>query len=97
MTTTVLLDLKFKPEALSEAQTVFRRILIDTRAFDGNLGIDVLIDADDDTHWVLYQSWATPEQEEAYHHFRQGAGQVPEMPDLIAAPPVKTIYSTSDI
>ena len=43
MPVTVLLELKFKPEAVSEATEVFRRELVKTRAFDGNLVTDVLV------------------------------------------------------
>ena len=97
MPVTVLFELRIKPEAVNEARDLMHRTLEVTRAFDGNLGIDVLVDTDDEAHWVIYQLWDTAEHDEAYRSFRAGDGQVAELPPLLAAPPVKTRYVTSDI
>ncbi len=40
----VLLELRFKPESATEAAEVFRRELVATRAFDGNITTEVLVD-----------------------------------------------------
>ena len=97
MPVTVLLELKFKAESLAEATEVFRRELVKTRAFDGNLVTDVLVDEDDETHWVIYESWASVAADEAYRSFRAGDGKITDLPPLLAAPPVKTRYVTSDV
>jgi quinol monooxygenase YgiN len=94
---TVLLELKFKPESLSEGTEVFRRELVKTRAFDGNLATDVLVDEADPAHWVIYEIWASVEDDEAYRSFRAGEGKITDLPPLLAAPPVKTRYTTSDV
>ena len=44
---TATLELKHKPESVPAARHVMRRALHDTRAFDANLGTDVLVDQDD--------------------------------------------------
>jgi quinol monooxygenase YgiN len=97
MTVTVLLELKFKSESLTEAKELFRRELVKTRAFKGSLVTDVLVDADDETHWVIYEVWATVEDDDAYRAFRAGEGKITDLPPLLAAPPVKTRYTTSDV
>jgi quinol monooxygenase YgiN len=97
MPVTVLLELRFKPESLGEGTEVFRRELVKTRAFDGNLVTDVLVDEDDEAHWVIYESWASVEADEAYRAFRAGEGKITDLPPLLAAPPVKTRYTTSDV
>ena len=96
MPVTVILELTLKPESVPAARDVMRRALQDTRAFDGNLGTDVLVDEDDDAHWVIYERWDTVEHE-AYRSFRAGEGRLTELPPLLAAPPVKTRYSTTDV
>jgi quinol monooxygenase YgiN len=73
------------------------RALQDTRAFEGNLGTDVLVDEDDEAHWLIYELWDTVEHDEAYRAFRAGEGRLTELPALLAATPVKTRYSTADI
>ena len=97
MPITVLLELRFKPEAVPAARDLMRRTLQVTRAFDGNLRTDVLTDQDDETHWIIYELWETVEHDEAYRRFRAGEGRVTELPPMLASPPVKTRYATSDV
>jgi quinol monooxygenase YgiN len=97
MPVTVILELTLKPESVPAARDVMRRALQDTRAFDGTLGTDVLVDEDDEAHWNIYERWDSVEHDEAYRSFRAGEGRLTELPALLAAPPVKTTYSTSDV
>jgi quinol monooxygenase YgiN len=97
MPVTVLLELRVKPEAVSAARDVMGRALRDTRAFAGNLRTDVLVDSDDEAHWVIYELWETVEHDKAYRRFRAGEGKIAELPPLLAAPPVKTRYVTTDV
>jgi len=97
MPVTVILELRLKPESVPAARDVMRRALQDTRAFDGNLGTDVLVDEDDEAHWLIYERWETVEQDEAYRSFRAGEGRLTELPPLLAVPPVKTRYSTTGV
>lgn len=97
MAVTVLLELKFKAESVTEAREVFRRELVKTRAFAGNLVTDVLVDEDDESHWVVYEVWESVESDEAYRSFRAGEGKIVDLPPLLAAPPVKTRYTTTDV
>jgi len=97
MPVTVILELKFRPDAVGAARDVMGRALQDTRAFAGNLGTDVLVDEDDEAHWLIYEIWATVDDDQAYRAFRAGEGKLTELPPLLAAPPVKTRYLTSDI
>lgn len=97
MPITVLLELKFKAESVAEATELFRRELVKTRAFDGNLVTEVLVDEDDEAHWVIYETWESVAADEAYRSFRAGEGKITDLPPLLAAPPVKTRYTTSDV
>ncbi|OBK47533.1 putative quinol monooxygenase [Mycobacterium sp. 1081908.1] len=97
MPVTVLLELRLRPDAVAAARDLMRRTLQDTRAFDGNLRTDVLVDENDEAHWIIYELWDTVEHDEAYRAFRAGPGKVTELPPLLAAPPVKTRYATTDV
>jgi quinol monooxygenase YgiN len=97
MPVTVILELKLKPDAVPAAREVMGKALRDTRAFAGNLRTDVLVDSDDEAHWVIYELWDTVEHDEAYRRFRAGEGKITELPPLLAAPPVKTRYETTDV
>ena len=97
MTVTVTLELRFSPDAVAAGRELMGRALQDTRAFDGNVRTDVLIDEDDETHWLIYELWDTVEHDEAYRRFRAGEGKLTQLPPLLAAPGVKTRYTTTDI
>lgn len=97
MPVTVTLELRLKPDAVQAAREVMGRALKDTRAFAGNLQTDVLVDEDDEAHWLIYELWQTVEHDQAYRAFRAGEGKLTELPPLLAAPPVKTRYVTTDI
>ena len=97
MTVTVTLELRFKPDEAAAGRELMGRVLEVTRAFDGNVRTDVLIDEDDEAHWLIYELWETVEADEAYRAFRAGEGKVTQLPPLLAAPPVKIRYLTSDV
>ncbi|MGU3503032.1 putative quinol monooxygenase [Mycobacterium sp. C31M] len=97
MPVTVLLELRFRPDSVAQAREVMGRALVDTRAFAGNLATDVLVDDTDETHWVIYEVWESVDHDEAYRAFRAGDGKLTDLPPLLAAPPVKTRYTTSEV
>ncbi len=60
MAITAFLELRVKPEALDQGlHAELHAILTDTRAFEGCLGVDVLIDTADPTHIVAVERWAS--------------------------------------
>jgi len=69
MTVTVTLELRFSPDAVTAGRELMGRALHDTRAFDGNVRTDVLMDEDDEAHWLIYELWETVEHDEAYRNF----------------------------
>jgi len=97
MAVTVTLELRIKPDEVPAARELMGRALQDTRAFDGNLRTDVLVDDDDEAHWIIYEIWESVEHDEAYRRFRAGEGKLTQLPPLLAAPSVKTRYTTTDI
>ena len=97
MPITVILELKVKPEAVSEARDVMRRALQDTRAFDGTSAPTCSSTRTTKHTGFIYELWESVEHDEAYRKFRAGEGRITELPPLLAAPPVKTRYVSTDI
>lgn len=97
MAITVLLEFHLKPESVAEARELMGRELQATRAFDGNLTTDVIVDEDDPGHWIIYERWESVEHDEAYRRFRAGDGKIAALPAMLAAPPVKIRYLDTDI
>jgi heme oxygenase (mycobilin-producing) len=90
------LELRIKPGALDQAPDVLHKILTDTRAFDGNLGVEVLIDERDPEHIVVLESWESLAHDDAYRAWRAGDG-ASNLGTILAAPPTLTRFTSSDI
>ncbi|TFD48925.1 hypothetical protein E3T55_12850 [Cryobacterium frigoriphilum] len=97
MALTVLLDLRLKADTLAAAPAMLREILSDTRAFDGCLGVDVLVDADDAAHLILLERWASVEADAVYRAWRAGTGASALGSLLASAPQVSKFETASDI
>ena len=97
MTVIVTLELRFKPDEVAAGRELMGRTLEVARAFDGNVRTDVLVDANDEAHWLIYEVWESVEADDAYRAFRAGEGKVTQLPPLLAAPPVKIRYNNSDV
>ncbi|AXT86672.1 antibiotic biosynthesis monooxygenase [Aeromicrobium sp. A1-2] len=95
MTITATLEMRFKPDLLDEAKAVLVRVLAETRAFEGNLGVDVLVDLEDAGHWVANEIWESVEHDDAYRAFRAGEGRITDLGPLLAAAPVLTRWARS--
>ncbi len=96
MAITAFLELRVKPETLDQGlHAELHAILRDTRAFEGNLGVDVLIDTADPTHIVLVERWASEDRDAAYRAWRAGDGQT-NLASLVTTPPVLTRFTSAD-
>ena len=94
MSITALLDLHFSADALDEARTIMRRVLADTRGFDGCRGLDVLIDVDNKAHWTIVERWESEQHDQRYREYRAGPGKITELAPLLTAPPQLTKFVT---
>jgi quinol monooxygenase YgiN len=74
MTVTSLLDLRFSPEHLTDGPTYLEQVLSDTRAFEGNLGVQVVNDVNDPAHVIAIEHWISIAHDDAYRAWRSGAG-----------------------
>jgi quinol monooxygenase YgiN len=96
MAITAFLDLRVKPEALDQGlHAELHAILTDTRAFEGCLGVDVLIDTEDPTHIVAVEKWASEVHDAAYRAWRAGDGKT-NLGPFLASPPMLTKFSLAD-
>jgi quinol monooxygenase YgiN len=91
MPSTAILEVRLKPDALDEGLAEFHRILGDTRAFDGCLGVTVIQDTTDPTHLVAIEEWESLEKDAAYREWRAGDGGKHNLAALLAGPPGLTV------
>jgi quinol monooxygenase YgiN len=91
LASTAILELRIKPESVDESSEVLHRILAETRAFDGCLGVTVIQDSTDPTHVVAIEEWESLEKDAAYRAWRAGDGAMPDLAALLAGPPSLTV------
>lgn len=97
MPVAALLEFRFKPEAVDQVPDALTRTLAVTRQFDGCHRIDVLVDNEDPTRYLLVEVWESMEHDAAYREFRASPGGASELGPLLAAPPVLLYYVLTSI
>ncbi len=95
MSIVATLELRLRPDQVEAAPAVLDEVLAETRAFAGNLGVEVLTDLEDPTRVTAFERWESLEHDTAYRAWRAGDGNRPALGALLAAPPVLTHWSTS--
>lgn len=93
MPVTSLVTLTFSPEAASTAEPLIQQSLELTRAFAGNLGVDVLCSLDDETVFVLVERWVSEEADAAYRAYRAGLNTPSLLGPLLAEAPSVAKYT----
>ncbi|MCU1477394.1 MAG: hypothetical protein JWQ64_2087 [Subtercola sp.] len=93
MTVTAFLDISIKPESLTGAPTAIHEVLVATRAFPGNLGVEVVIDVADPRHFVLVEHWKSIEDDDAYRAWRATPEGASGLGDLLAGAPTLTKFT----
>jgi quinol monooxygenase YgiN len=94
MAVTALLDLHLRADRVADAPAVLAVILKDTRAFEGSLGLEVLVDVADPAHLTVVEHWASIERDDAYRAWRDTPEGATNLGELLAAPPTLTRYES---
>jgi quinol monooxygenase YgiN len=92
-----LLEFRFKPDVLDQVPDAISRTLAVTRDFAGCQRIDVLVDDEDPSRYLLVEVWESMEHDTAYREFRATPAGASELGPLLAAPPALMYYSVTAI
>lgn len=93
MSITALLELHLEPASLDAGMQVLNDVLVATRAFAGNEGVDVLVDAADPAHVIVHETWASMEADAAYRAWRATPEGASNLGSVLTAAPVLTVLS----
>jgi quinol monooxygenase YgiN len=98
MSITALLEFHVTSDALATAPAVVHDTLAATRAFAGNLGVEVVVDVADPTHYLVIEQWESLEADEAYRAWRSTPEGRSDLGSILAGAPTLTKFSPqSDI
>jgi quinol monooxygenase YgiN len=89
---TSLLELRIDPADVAGGYALLHEILAGTRAFDGNLGVEVLADETDPAHVMVVESWTSIEADDAYRAWRATPDGASDLARILTAPPVLVRY-----
>lgn len=87
MTVLSFLDLRVKADAVDSAVTIIHDTLAATRERPGCLGVDVAVDVDDPTHFVLVEKWESIDADNAYRAWRATPEGASELGGVLAGAP----------
>lgn len=87
MAVVVTLEAKSQPDKAGDLVEFLERILPDTRAYAGCLGLQLVVDQDDPTRMVVLERWETRKHYETYLQWREDSGTLAQVAPLLAAPP----------
>ncbi len=91
MAVTVILDLYVKPEAVDDVIAGLAADLPDTRAFEGNLKVEVCRDQEDPNHITLVERWEQRAHQEKYIAWRGETGNLEKTAAAMSGP-LKVTY-----
>ena len=93
MSITALLELRLKPESVEASNELIRDVLTATRAFAGNEGIEVIIDAKDPAHVLIVEHWESMAADTAYREWRASPEGASALGTILAGRPVLTHWN----
>ena len=96
MAITATLDLRLAADKLDTAFEVIHETLVATRAFPGCLFVSVLVDSADPAHVVLFETWESPEADNAYRQWRATPEGASGLGALLAAAPSLTLFTVAE-
>ena len=92
MAVTSLLDLTIAPASLADAPAIIAQVLTATRAFAGNLGVEVLVDVANPAHFVAVETWESIEHDDAYRAWRATPEGASALGSILAGAPTLTRF-----
>lgn len=94
MTTLVHLELLLDPtKSEAEVAAVVQETLIATRAYPGNLALEVVIDDADPLKVLVIETWATAADHDAYVAWRATPEGTNNLGSVLSAPRVKRTFT----
>jgi heme oxygenase (mycobilin-producing) len=90
MTVISVLEFPVSDDALDRAPALVHEVLTATRARPGCLGVEVAVDVDDPSHYVVVERWESIEADDAYRAWRATPEGASSLGSILAGAPTLT-------
>jgi len=97
MTQTVFFEFQLKSDDLDAARQAVHMTLEQTRAFEGSINVDVLVDDADPTRMIAVELWETAAAHTAYLAWRSTPEGASTLGAVLAGRPVTRTFTTSGL
>ena len=87
MTCQVILEFKVKPDAIEKVCAWMRKILPDTRAYEGFVSLSMVQNQDDPTAFAVVEQWDARKNYEKYIEWRGASGALAELSVMLDGEP----------
>ena len=87
MSIKLILDLQVKPEELEGLIKTFKKILVDTRNYEGCNEVELFQNQDNPDNLTLIQEWETRQNYETYFAWREEIGAIESLTAALTIPP----------
>jgi quinol monooxygenase YgiN len=87
MTTQVILEFRAKSDCIERARSFLKRVLPDTRGYDGCVTLHVVQNQDDPAGIMIVEQWETRGHYEHYLAWRTASGVMDEFGAMMDGPP----------
>ena len=87
MAVTVTLAFSVKPERAEEFKSLLRDLLLDTRAHEGCIKVDVYQDQDNPSYIYLVEGWQSKAHQQRYQAWRDESGIAETVAPFLAGEP----------
>ena len=94
MFTTIIVEMKAKPECVSALTDMMQAALPDTRAFAGCQGLQVFANQDEPQTFVFTEQWSSRDAYQRYLAWRTDNGTLTQLANLLEGPPIIRFFDT---
>jgi quinol monooxygenase YgiN len=96
VSTFVVLEFQVKPDQVEAVKEFLKKVLPDTRAYEGFESLVVHQSQEDPTCLLIYEQWSTRPHYETYLGWRTETGALDELVEMLSDPPTFRFFDLVD-
>lgn len=97
MSILLIAEVKVKNDQIENIKSFMKQITPDTRSFNGNEGIEIYFDVEENDLMVLVEKWNSEEDYHKYHQWRVSTGVIDKLGSMLAGKPKRRFLKSIDV
>ena len=96
MSVIVIVNMSAKQESLEELKKYFKKVLPDTRKYDGCQGVQFCQSRESPTKFIIHAKWESEEAQKKYIAWRVETGEFDKLNPMLTEPPSMEFFNIVD-